>query len=470
MTGMKTMFKFFAAALAIVAAASCAKENTENQSEQPKVRMTFSASIDTEEDTKTTLGADKWVHWSDDDAIRVFYMEGNYLRLNSETFTINPESNDEDPTFADFTGNIVPSSSYFAAYPGNGWSVLPGAAMDYQCFEGLAKQNAVLGSFDPTKHIALSVSTKDNHFYFQNACALAKVQIATDGVYSVKIDGGVVSSGNGAYTEGSIGGNLWFKPGTIELYRAYKASDKNSITLANADGSPLKNGGEYYIVLPVCTIKNFSITICDQNGNAIGTKAKTSNFVVERNKIYNLGALQVGVNYSKGNRVAKASDLNNNGLYIIEYLDGSRNCTNRYWTEMSDGIVNLSSVTDGKFTASYVFKASQSYSGTAIDGQNYAYKFRSSWQSMASGKYISNAFKAEYNTAGQTGVLYTISANGWYDKNQTEADAEKGHDIDMYNGAKTSWRIQYNGESIITNAANCSKWHIYEAVAENTLL
>ena len=75
---MKKTCKFFAAALAIVAAASCAKEisNDNIQNENPAeetVHMTISASFDSEGETKTGLAENNFVHWTDEDAIKLFY-------------------------------------------------------------------------------------------------------------------------------------------------------------------------------------------------------------------------------------------------------------------------------------------------------------------------------------------------------------------------------------------------------------
>ena len=75
-TDMKKTFKFFAAALAIVAAASCAKEisndNTDIAPEQELVHKVFSASLNVDPETKSTLYTDgKTVHWTEGDRIAV---------------------------------------------------------------------------------------------------------------------------------------------------------------------------------------------------------------------------------------------------------------------------------------------------------------------------------------------------------------------------------------------------------------
>ena len=133
---MKNKFKFFAAALAIVAAASCTKEvNVDTPVENPStetIHMTFSASHEKDNVTKSFLNSDRNVHWSDDDAIRVYYKEGEYLRLNSSIFNIDPTSNDTDPTFADFSGDIVPSSNYYAVGTTVELTIMQGSPKGYQ--------------------------------------------------------------------------------------------------------------------------------------------------------------------------------------------------------------------------------------------------------------------------------------------------------------------------------------------------
>ena len=72
---MKKSFKFFAAALAIVAAASCAKEISNDDIQAPEqelVHKVFTASlnVDPDTETKTTLHEDGvTVHWAEDDVI-----------------------------------------------------------------------------------------------------------------------------------------------------------------------------------------------------------------------------------------------------------------------------------------------------------------------------------------------------------------------------------------------------------------
>ena len=329
MTDMKTMFKFFAAALAIVAAASCAKENIQNPEEQPKVRMTFTASIDTEEDTKTVLN-DKLVEWTSDDKITL-YGVNNYsdktdgYHIHKGYMTINAETLSDDKLHADFEGEVAASSNYCAFYPGVAWMVNTQADYIYE-FIGFELQKAVKGTFDPSMHV-MAASTLENgtRFNFKNICALAKVVVGESGVYSIKIEG-VESTGNG-----SIGGTYRWKSGNGEFRFAslsYPAvqSKSNTITLKNENGAALEKGATYYIVLPACTIKNFTLSICDQAGNTMGTRAKASDFVVERNKIYDLGTLTKPTNYKIKNPnqpLQYAGNLEDGKHYMIFFSNAS---------------------------------------------------------------------------------------------------------------------------------------------------
>lgn len=286
---MKKTFKFFAAALAIVAAASCAKEisNDNIQNETPTeetVHMTFSASFDSEGETKTVLAGNTFVHWTDEDAIGVYAYNEYETRLYAP-FVIDATSNDQDPTFAVFEGDIPynSSNSYYGVFPASGW-----ATTLIKFNDGLASQNAVKGSFDPEKHIVVSEKAKGgtyDHFVFHNVCALLKVTLAIDNIYSIKVAG--------THTHGGIGDPFTFFASDLSAktysFGSWTKNGFNDITLANADSTPLENGATYYIVVPHVTVKGFNVSLYNAEGKVIAQKSKASDFKIERNKIYNLG-------------------------------------------------------------------------------------------------------------------------------------------------------------------------------------
>ena len=283
---MKKTFKFFAAALAIVAAASCAKEanvDTTVDDSAEKVEVIVTASYDEEVDTRSMLAPDGGsVYWSDDDGICVYrYYDGAFQSFSK--LTIDPASINK--TFAAFTGSLTYKKShlYYATFPGEGWD------SSYMRFNtGLAKQNAVKDSFDPKKHLALADKAKNDtydHYVFHNACALLKICVNRDNVFSIKVEGENNNLG--------IGQKVRFSAGSLavtQLENTYNSAN-NAITLSNADGSALENGASYYIVVPHIKVKNFKVAMCDANGTELVSKSKGSDFVIERNKIYDLGTL-----------------------------------------------------------------------------------------------------------------------------------------------------------------------------------
>lgn len=291
---MKSTLKYFAAAFAIVAAAACSKELSStddvNFDNQPKVQMTFTASIGSDVKTKTALN-NKLLEWTAGDKITL-YGNGGYntpdgYNKHKGYCTIEESSISNDKTSAAFIGNVASSSDYCALYPAEGWTVDSGQDYKYK-FDGFAEQKAIKDSFDPSKHTMVAGSVTNNRISFTNICALAKVTIATDLVHSVKIEGKAQFGSSGDY--GSIGGQYgWKLNKSKNEYSPYSNSSQHSITLRNENGAPLENGATYYIVLPACTISNYSVSVCDQNGSVIGSRAKASDFVVERSKIYDMG-------------------------------------------------------------------------------------------------------------------------------------------------------------------------------------
>lgn len=291
---MKSTLKYFAAAFAIVAAVACSKELSStddiNFGDQPKVQMTFTASIGSDIKTKTALN-NKLLEWTAGDKITLYgngyYNAPDGYNKHKGYCTIEESSISNDKTSAAFIGNVASSSDYCALYPADGWTVDSGQDYKYK-FDGFAEQKAIKDSFDPSKHTMVAGSVTNNRISFTNICALAKVTIATDLVHSVKIEGKAQFGSTGNY--GSIGGEYgWKLNKSKNEYSPYSNSSQHSITLRNENGAPLENGATYYIVLPACTISNYSISVCDQNGFVIGSKAKASDFDVERSKIYDMG-------------------------------------------------------------------------------------------------------------------------------------------------------------------------------------
>ena len=297
---MKKIFKFFAAALAIVAAASCAKEinsvddNTPTP-EQELVHKVFTASLGEDDQTKTTLHTDgKTVHWTAGDKI-VLVPNGS---TNANTFSII--ENSIDATFAAFEGSTVDADAYVGIYPAGAFdytqSSWNGSIIHYFKSNTLATQYANVGDFPRTKYgnanIAISTSSKDERLYFQNINAYLKFTLAVSGAVEVVLSADAISddapSTGSVSNQRNLGATLRYKNGYTYSY----AGDDPIVFKVDDNKSEFVKDAVYYVAIPAVYIKGLKITVKDANGSVLASFSKTSDFIAEPNKIYNLGAVE----------------------------------------------------------------------------------------------------------------------------------------------------------------------------------
>ena len=292
-TDMKKTFKFFAAALAIVAAASCAKEisndNTYIAPEQELVHKVFSASLNVDPETKSTLYTDgKTVHWTEGDRIAVI-PAGSSSANNFSVVSI-------DGTFADFEGETVDADSYRAVYPAaafHGWSTASTFTFsngEYALKNQYAVENdfSVAAAFNCSSNFAVSTTSKDEHLYFQNINAYLKVSLEMDNAAVIEVTADkVVGSAGNLTASYDLGGSLNYRVATGEVYM----SSNHSIVFKSEDGSNLKSGVNYYIAIPTVKMSGLTMTVKDADGEALVAFTKTAEFTPVANTIYNLGKM-----------------------------------------------------------------------------------------------------------------------------------------------------------------------------------
>ena len=292
-TDMKKTFKFFAAALAIVAAASCAKEisndNTDIAPEQELVHKVFSASLNVDPETKTTLHTDGvTVHWTEGDRIAVIPASSSSAN-NFSVVSI-------DGTFADFEGETVDADSYRAVYPAaafHGWSTASTFTFsngEYALKNQYAVENdfSVAAAFNCSSNFAVSTTSKDEHLYFQNINAYLKVSLEMDNAAVIEVTADkVVGSAGNLTASYDLGGSLNYRVATGEVYM----SSNHSIVFKSEDGSNLKSGVNYYIAIPTVKMSGLTMTVKDADGEALVAFTKTAEFTPVANTIYNLGKM-----------------------------------------------------------------------------------------------------------------------------------------------------------------------------------
>lgn len=302
---MKKTIKFFAAALAIVAAASCAKENPENtqsgvRDDSPVELVDFHAEVNLSttggSSTKTSLATDMVsVNWSANDALMVFpYKVGGgdaeSPYKGSEIKIINESING---TAAQFSGSAQYASNYVAVYPfksfdknncyNNRWAFQK---------ETLRKQNIVNNNFPTvswgTAHIALANSCQNGTIFdLKNQLAYLKFSVNYDNIYSIEVSASAVSAGENRNLESgkNLGGTLYYRPAK----QSFNINSGDYPIIANNNNQAFEKGVTYYIALPAVEASELSMTGKDANNNIIFSKTKQSNLDIQANTIYNLG-------------------------------------------------------------------------------------------------------------------------------------------------------------------------------------
>lgn len=291
---MKKTFKFFAAALAIVAAASCAKEISNDDIQAPEqelVHKVFTASLNVDPATKTTLHTDGVsVHWVNGDKIKLI-PSGQYQGSDFTALSI-------EGTFADFEGETVDADSYRAVYPADAYYTQYSYAGFCSFSDGMAAlstQYAVendfsASSFNTSTNFAVSTVSKDNHLYFKNINAYFKLSLNMDNASTIEISSDRVEGSGGLSELYDLGGTLNYKYADNKVY----LSSNKTIIFKSKDNSKLKSGVTYYIALPAVKVEGLKLEVKDANGVSIASFMKSS-FTFEQNKIYNLGTLEPSV-------------------------------------------------------------------------------------------------------------------------------------------------------------------------------
>lgn len=270
---------YFAAALAIVGAASCNKELVDNNApEVPEVKLaTLTATIG-EPDTKTTLATPEGahtngsaIHWAADDALSVF--DGT----NNVNYAIKVEEGDTytPATTAVFEGAaLAETDGYYALYPYTADATLADGVIKGAVLP--ATQTAVAGNIPAGAALAVAYTEDRSEIHFKNVATIIGFTL-TEAADKVEF----VAKGGEA-----IAGTIDITPAKdaapTYTVQAEKGSDK--VTLEN-----LEAGTYYFTILP-------DVNLTQGYEFYIGTelaKSNTNERLLVRSKVYSLGEVKV---------------------------------------------------------------------------------------------------------------------------------------------------------------------------------
>lgn len=270
----------FWAAVTILAVASCNKIEEGAPVGESNV-PTFEASVDGA-DTKTIIDGLK-SYWDGNEGIRV--LDGKLT--NGKVYTTNVEKA-ETATFVEKDGSVALSGDdYLAVYPeGPAGSVTwdGNVANAAKKFWLPGEQNAVLGSYDPSTHIAVAYTTAgNNNLEFKNVTSLVKFTLKGNNVKEVCFYGNnsdvIAGNFDVTYNDG--------KP-------AVNTKNQYNETFAKvvAKTGNLKPGTYYISVLPCIFAKGFGIEAIDKTYEFKSVKKNSKSYTLNRNEILDLGEIE----------------------------------------------------------------------------------------------------------------------------------------------------------------------------------
>ena len=295
---MKKSIILFSVLSLVLAIAACAKivetemeevevDTTAPAKEITLVPMTFTASysydgVDDDETTKTFLDGLS-IKWKAGDRIAIF---DNVDPSIPHEFTAT-----SDGATTSFSGSVAAGAvKFFAVYPYT--AAIDCDAADSGDYVGQMNvnipsvQTPVEGSFDPAAAVLAAYSNDvDKTFHFKVPFALAKFTVDYDNVYSV-------SFSSGKNMTGSLHINLKDN-GSIGTGDGTTGDKSKTLTIRNADNSPLTQGATYYAVMRYRTDGNSYTDFTATVGNTdCGYASKTASAAVPmaRATVNNLGA------------------------------------------------------------------------------------------------------------------------------------------------------------------------------------
>ena len=256
----------------LMAMASCSSsddEVAEIKEESKLVPMTFTATQESNAETRSALNGSNGVDWQAGDEISVF--DGTGAGCNHQ-FSLTG-----DASLGKFSG-IASSeaTSFTAVYPYTEGATL-GEDGSVSGITLPAEQTAYKDSFDPKAALMMAYSTDKSKLYFKNAVSLVKVTTDFDCKSIV-----LTAKENIAGT-----GKLTYNSGAPSI--SFTSNQSKTITLKPASEDGVIAAGTYYIAVCPQTLSGFSISFINSADTKAYTRTSTKNNQFNRSGIRNLG-------------------------------------------------------------------------------------------------------------------------------------------------------------------------------------
>ena len=259
----------------LMAMASCSSSDDaveEIKEESKLVPMTFTATQESNAETRSALNNRNGVDWQAGDEISVF--DGTGAGCNHQ-FSLTG-----DASLGKFSG-IASSeaTSFTAVYPYTEGATL-GEDGSVSGITLPAEQTATPNSFDPKAALMMAYTTDKSKLDFKNAVSLVKITTDFDCKSIV-----LTAKENIAGT-----GTLSYNNGKPSI--AFDTNESQTITLKPASENGVIAAGTYYIAISPHTSSGFSIRFINSADTKAYTRTSTKNNIFNRSGIRNLGTFK----------------------------------------------------------------------------------------------------------------------------------------------------------------------------------
>ncbi len=289
---MKKTMKFMFAALVIMVAASCEKNELVEKGKNQPTQMNFSVAS---EMTKANIDASYKVNWVADDSASVLTTSTNDLF----------KATSAEGSSANFSGSY---SGELANVPIALYPYDENASYDGANLTTTLKSSQVIpaGGADPKALVSAGRVVVTSTTYMKNLTALLKITIPEDGIEEIRIysNGGEPLAGKVEYNledfTATTAGDNTFAPGNVK-YQVIAGAEY--LELKSATGF---QAGETYYAAILPGKYDMGIKIVYLKATSGGSKTGTHELVADRNAIINLGTPTAT---KTGPKVSNADDL-----------------------------------------------------------------------------------------------------------------------------------------------------------------
>ena len=293
----------------LMAMASCSSSDDaveEIKEESKLVPMTFTATQESNAETRSALNGSNGVDWQTNDKISVFDGTG---AENNQEFTLTGDVKD-----GKFSGNASATATKFTAvYP---YTV--GAQLEsdgsVSGIELPAEQTATPNSFDPKAALMMAYSTDKSKLDFKNAVSLVKV---TTQFACKKI---VLSANEDIAGTGTLTMTFDNVNDTYTSSFTFSSGNSRTITLKPASENGVIAAGTYYIAIRPHTSSGFSIRFINSADTKAYTRTSIQSNTFNRSKIKDLSTFTESGTWTstiESNGNVKASQQVDMGVFSI---------------------------------------------------------------------------------------------------------------------------------------------------------